>query len=221
MRVVELFTAGGIVMYPLLAFSILAIALIVERISFWLRINRRQRQFARETLQIYLQDPELATLKMRENIDLPIARIFLEALALDQLSPNAFRLALESATQAEIPNLKRFNTVFDIVITASPLLGLLGTVTGLIQSFSSINLGNVGAQSIGNATAGISEALVSTASGITVAVLTLIFARGFRGLYQRQLTLIREYGTQLEFYYLRQYEKQLDHKGVTTPYARS
>jgi biopolymer transport protein ExbB len=221
MRVVELFTAGGIVMYPLLAFSILAIALIVERISFWLRINRRQRQVARETLQIYLQDPEMAILKMRENIDLPIARIFLEALALDHLSPNAFRLALESATQAEIPNLKRFNTVFDIVITASPLLGLLGTVTGLIQSFSSINLGNVGAQSIGNATAGISEALVSTASGITVAVLTLVFARGFRGLYQRQLTLIREYGTQLEFYYLRQYEKQLENKGVTTPYARS
>jgi biopolymer transport protein ExbB len=221
MRVVELFTAGGIVMYPLLAFSIIAIALIVERISFWLRINRRQRQVARETLQIYLQDPEMAILKMRENIDLPIARIFLEALALDQISPNAFRLALESATQAEIPNLKRFNTVFDIVITASPLLGLLGTVTGLIQSFSSINLGNVGAQSIGNATAGISEALVSTASGITVAVLTLVFARGFRGLYQRQLTLIREYGTQLEFYYLRQYEKQLENKGVTTPYARS
>jgi biopolymer transport protein ExbB len=198
----------------------MAIALIVERIAFWMRINRRQRQVAREALGIYLQDPQMAIAKLRENIDLPIARIFLEALALDQLSPNAFRLALESATQAEIPNLKRFNTAFDIVITASPLLGLLGTVTGLIQSFASINLGNVGAASVGNATAGISEALVSTATGITVAVLTLIFARGFRGLYQRQLTLIREYGTQLEFYYLRQYENQLDAREAK-PYARS
>jgi biopolymer transport protein ExbB len=221
MRIIEFFVAGGIVMYPLLAFSIMAIALIAERIAFWLRINRRQRQVAREVLRIYLQNPQMAIAKLRDNIDLPIARIFLEALSLDQLSPNAFRLALESATQAEIPNLKRFNTAFDIVITASPLLGLLGTVTGLIQSFASINLGNVGAASVGNATAGISEALVSTATGITVAVLTLIFARGFRGLYQRQLTLIREYGTQLEFYYLRQYENQLDAKGEAKPYARS
>lgn len=221
MRIVEIFTAGGIVMYPLLAFSVMAIALIVERIAFWLRINRRQRQVASEVLKIYLLDPEMALAKLRSNIDLPIARIFLEALTLDQISPNAFRLALESATQAEIPHLKRFNTFFDIIITASPLLGLLGTVLGLIQSFASITLDNVGAQNIGGATAGISEALVSTATGIIVAVFTLIFARAFRGLYQRQLSLIREYGTQLEFYYLRQYENQLENKGVAQPYARS
>jgi biopolymer transport protein ExbB len=218
MRIVELLAAGGIVMYPLLGFSILVTALIVERIAFWLQINRRQRPIAREVLRLYQQDPSAAVLKLKQNLDLPITRIFLEALTLDQLSPNAFKLALESATQSEIPVLKRFNTVFDIVITASPLLGLLGTVLGLIRSFASINLGNLATQNAGSVTSGISEALVSTAAGITVAVLTLIFARTFRGFYQRQLTLIREYGTQLELLYLRQYESSLE--GVQ-PYARS
>ncbi|MBF1999440.1 MAG: MotA/TolQ/ExbB proton channel family protein [Synechococcales cyanobacterium M58_A2018_015] len=221
MRVLELFAAGGVVMYPLLGFSIMATALIAERIAFWLRINRRQRQVARDVLKLYQQDPDAALLKLKQEIDLPISRIFLEALTLEQLSPNAFRLALESATQAEIPLLKRFNTFFDIVITASPLLGLLGTVLGLIRSFASINLGNIGTQNAGNVTAGISEALVSTAFGITVAVLTLVFARAFRGLYQQQLTLIREYGTQLELLYLHRYENQQSIQGVAQPYARS
>ncbi|NJO77348.1 MAG: MotA/TolQ/ExbB proton channel family protein [Cyanobacteria bacterium RM1_2_2] len=219
MRIVELLAAGGIVMYPLLGFSVLAIALIVERIAFWLQINRRQRPVAREVLKLYQHDPNAAVLKLKQNLDLPITRIFLEALTLDQLSPNAFKLALESATQSEIPVLKRFNTVFDIVITASPLLGLLGTVLGLIRSFASINLGNLATQNADSVTSGISEALVSTAAGITVAVLTLIFARTFRGFYQRQLTLIREYGTQLELLYLRQYESKSE--GVYQPYARS
>jgi biopolymer transport protein ExbB len=208
MRIVEIFAAGGLVMYPLLGFSIVATALIAERIAFWLRVSRRQSQVARDVLQIYQHELDAALLKLKQNIDLPISRIFLAALTLEQLSPNTFRLALESATQGEIPILKRFNTFFDIVITASPLLGLLGTVLGLINSFAAVNLGNIGTQNAGSVTAGISEALISTASGIAVAVIALVFSRTFRGLYQRQLTLVREYGTQLELLYLRRYEAQ-------------
>ncbi len=217
MRIGEIFAAGGVVMYPLLGFSILSTALIVERIAFWTRLNRRQRQVAREVLKIYQHDPEAAILQLRQAIDLPISRIFLEALTLENPSPNVFRLALEGATQAEIPILRRFNTVFDIIITASPLLGLLGTVLGLIRSFASVNLGNIGTQNAGNVTTGISEALVSTASGITVAVFTLIFATAFRGFYRRQLALIREYGSQIEMLHLARYEAE---HGVK-PYARS
>ncbi|NJR62435.1 MAG: MotA/TolQ/ExbB proton channel family protein [Cyanobacteria bacterium CRU_2_1] len=216
MRMIDTLAAGGVVMIPLLGFLILATALIIERISFWIRINRRQRPIAREALKLYQHDPALAVSALKQNIDLPITRIFLEALTLEQLSPDAFRLALESATQAEIPLLRRFNTVFDIIITASPLLGLLGTVLGLIQSFASVNLGNIGTQNAGNVTAGISEALISTASGIIVAVLTLVFATMFKGFYRRQLALIREYGCQLELLYLCRYENQ-----GAQPYARS
>ncbi|NJL19570.1 MAG: MotA/TolQ/ExbB proton channel family protein [Leptolyngbyaceae cyanobacterium SM1_3_5] len=215
MRILETLAAGGIVMVPLLGFSIGAIGLIAERLVFWSRINRRQRQVAIEVLRLYQQDPDAAVAKIKQNLDLPITRIFLEALAIDQLSPTGFQLALEAATQTEIPLLKRFNTFFEIVVTASPLLGLLGTVLGLIRSFASVNLGNIAAQNAGDVTSGISEALVSTAAGIIVAVFTLVFARTFRGFYQRQLTLIREFGSQLELLYLHRYEN-----GVEKPYAR-
>lgn len=203
----NLLFAGGIVMLPLLGFSILAMALILERMIFWTKVLQRQDRVVREALALYRRSPRSAFLKLEQHADLPIARIFLVALELDQPTPEEFRLALESAAQAEIPLLKRFSNVFDTIISVSPLLGLLGTVLGLITSFASLRLGDVGAGSAPEVTAGISEALISTATGLVVAIFTLLFANTFRGLYTRQIALIQEYGGQMELLYRRRYER--------------
>lgn len=195
-------------MIPLLFFSLLAIALIIERSIFWYRINHRQRKVVRDILSTFQYDSDTTVPRLKQNVDLPIARIFLEALEMPQLSPNGFRLALESATQAELPLLRRFNTAFDIIISAAPLLGLLGTILGLIRSFSSLELGDLNASNAAAVTGGISEALVSTAAGMAIAIFTLIFANLFRGLYRRQVALIQEYGGQLELLYLCRYEQE-------------
>ncbi|MCV3216516.1 MotA/TolQ/ExbB proton channel family protein [Plectonema radiosum NIES-515] len=208
MGISKLFAAGGVVMFPLLAFSVVAIALIVERIRFWYRINQRQSRVVREVLNLYRLDNVVGALdKLLHNADLPIARMFLSALELEQPNPEEFRLALESEAQAEIPVLKRFNNIFETIISLAPLLGLLGTVLGLIASFASLNIGDVGGSRTGSVTAGISEALVSTASGLVVAIFTLMFANTFRGLYQRQIAFMQEYGGQLELLYRRRYER--------------
>ena len=204
----RLFTAGGVVMWPLLGFSILAIALIIERAIFWVRINKRQRRVIREVLNLYrLENVVTALERLKQNADLPMARIFLAALELERPTPEEFRLALEREAQAEIPVLKRFNTIFETIISIAPLLGLLGTVLGLIASFASLNIANVGASQTAGVTGGISEALVSTASGLVVAIFTLLFANTFRGLYVRQMASIQEYGGQLELLYRRLYER--------------
>ncbi|MEO0457109.1 MAG: MotA/TolQ/ExbB proton channel family protein [Cyanobacteria bacterium P01_A01_bin.114] len=205
MSISELFAAGGVVMWPLLLFSFLTIAIAIERSLFWLRVNRRQQQVVKDILRTYRQAPVDVFTKLKQNIHLPAARIFLEALELDGASPNQFRLALESATQAELPLLKRFGTVLQTVIAVSPLLGLLGTILGLIRSFGAIQLGEIG----GNTdvvTGGISEALVSTATGLVVAIVALLFANLFRGIYRRQVALLQEYGGQLEILYEWHYE---------------
>lgn len=209
MQITNLLTAGGIVIVPLLFFSLLVGALIIERISFWVKISNRQNRVVEEVLKLYRRDNVVSALeKLKQNTDLPIARIFLAALELEEANPEEFRLALESEAQAEIPLLKRFQNIFDTVISLSPLLGLLGTVLGLIASFASLNLGNVGGAQTTNVTGGISEALVSTAAGLIVAIFTLLFANTFRGLYQRQIALIQEYGGQLELLYRRHYERR-------------
>lgn len=202
-----IFAAGGIVMWPLLGFSILAIALIVERSLFWFRINRRQRPVMQDILRTYRQAPVDVYPKLRQNVNLPTARIFLEALDIEEASPKQFHLALASAMQAELPHLRRFSTVFATIISVAPLLGLLGTILGLIQSFAALQLGDLSTNT-GAVTGGISEALVSTAAGLVVAIGTLIFANLFRGLYKRQVALIQEYGGQLEILYETHYERQ-------------
>ncbi|KOP25632.1 biopolymer transporter ExbB [Hapalosiphon sp. MRB220] len=204
----QFFSAGGVVMWPLLAFSVVAIALIIERVRFWYRINTRQNKVVREVLNLYRVENVVGAIdKLKKNADLPIARIFLSALQLEEPTPEEFRLALESESQAEIPVLKRFQNIFETIIGLAPLLGLLGTVLGLIVSFASLDIGDVGGTKTAGVTAGISEALVSTASGLVVAIFTLLFANTFRGLYQRQIASIQEYGGQLELLYRRRYER--------------
>lgn len=198
MSIDNLWTAGGIVSIPLLGFSILAIALIIERIVFWWRIKNQQRRIIKEVLSLYRSDRFAAIDKLKKNAQLPIARIFLEAMELEQPTPDEFRLALDSAVQAEIPVLRKFGTWFQTIVTASPLLGLLGTILGLIQSFAAMDLGNATGSSARVVTGGLSEALISTVMGLVVAIFTLLFANAFRGLYLRELAFIQEYGGQLE-----------------------
>lgn len=207
MALSNLFLAGGIVMIPLLGLSVLALALVLERVMFWIQIVQKQDQVIQETLTLYRRSSRAAFQKLEQNANLPMARIFLAALEMDQPNPEEFRLALESAAQAELPLLKRFSTVFDTVVSVAPLLGLLGTVLGLIQSFSSLRLGDLASTETTAVTSGISEALISTAAGLVVAITTLLFANTFRGLYQRQVALIQEYGGQMELIHRRRYER--------------
>lgn len=205
MSISAIFAAGGVVMIPLLLFSLLAIALILERIRFWRLIIKRQQRTMGEVLKLYPYDAAGAILKLEQNSDLPMARVFLAALELEQPTPEEFNLALESAAQAELPILNRFSTVFETIIGASPLLGLLGTILGLMSAFSSLKFGDAGGTNTSGVTGGISEALISTVTGLCVAIFTLLFANTFRGLYRRQLALIQEYGGKLELLYRRYY----------------
>jgi len=217
-KLTEILVAAGIVAIPLLAFSVVSIALIAERLVFWYRVNRFQGKIVQDVLALYRENPELAQEKLERHIDLPIPRIFLGAISLEDAEPDELALAIDGAIQAEIPIIKRFNNVFDTIVTISPLLGLLGTVLGLIRSFSALDLGNVGGTETVAVTAGISEALVSTAFGLVVALFTLLFANTFRGFYLGQLALIQEYSAQFELLY-RRHRKQT--KEVAYAAARS
>jgi biopolymer transport protein ExbB len=194
----NLFVAGGIVMWPLLLFSLLTVTLVVERCWFWLRIIRQQRGLVPQVLSQYQQNPQLAIATLKKHKQLPMARIFLSAISLGDTTPEEFRLALESAGQAELPVLKRFQTMFETVVGVAPLLGLLGTVLGLIRVLSSIRLGSNAAEAPAGVTLGIGEALISTAAGLVVAIVALLFANLFQGLYRRQRAFIQEAGGKLE-----------------------
>ncbi len=207
--IIGAFQAVGFVAYPLLIFSVIAVALILERWQFWWKVTHRQEKVVRECLGLYRRNPRAALFKLEQNADLPISRIFIAGLELDDASPEDFRLALETALAAELPLLKRYTTVFDTIITLAPFLGLLGTVTGIIQILSSIQLGNIGGTDTQGVGAGIAEALYSTAFGLIVAIPTQLISNVFRSLYLRQLSKIQEYGGQLELLHRQRLEQHL------------
>jgi biopolymer transport protein ExbB len=204
---IEILKAGGVVMIPLLLFSIISSGLIVERTRYWGRIMKRQPKMMQRVLMLYQEnDVAEAVGFLKKNIDLPAARILLSAISLDCPTSEQFRLAMQAEAQAEIPGMKRFTNFFDVVVGLSPLFGLLGTVLGLIVSFASINLGNVGGSQTAGVTGGISEALISTASGLIVAIFNLFAVSIFRGFFTRQTALIQEYANRFELIYSRRYE---------------
>jgi biopolymer transport protein ExbB len=126
-------------------------------------------------------------------------------LQLEEATPEEFILALETEAKIEIPLLKRFNHIFDTIVALVPLLGLQGTVFGLMTTFTSINIGNLAATNKSGLTAGISEDLIATSAGLVVGIITLTFSSIYRGLYQREVCRIEEYGGQLELLYPRLY----------------
>jgi biopolymer transport protein ExbB len=198
-NIIKTFQAGGLVMWPLLAFSVLVVALSIERSFFWWKNISRQKNFVQRFFLRYRQYPQLQPHDLGREQDLPLARIFMAAIGLPQPTTEEFRLALETESQAELPSLNRFSGIFDSVITLSPLLGLLGTVIGLMNSFTALGVGNT--SSTNSISAGIGEALTATATGLIVAILTSVAASFFRGCYQRQLIFMQEYCGQIELIY--------------------
>ncbi len=193
-----LFKTGGFVMWPLLICSLLIFYCAVERTIFWRNIRWHNNNNTSENIiNHYLNSPS-SFLELLSNDDTyPLFSILLKALKFDKCSDENFHFALSSALQSEIPSLNRHTNIFSTVITISPLLGLLGTVLGLIESFSLISIGQFGANNI-EVTGGISEALISTAAGLIVAITSLIFSNYFKIEFQRELPLIKEFLVKFE-----------------------
>jgi biopolymer transport protein ExbB len=144
----------------------------------------------------------------RRTLKQPIGRFLYAALLLHNPEPEVFKLALEAAADDELASMRKGDKLLEGVIALAPMLGLLGTVLGLIGSLSSIRLGDLGTSSTAGVTVGIGEALISTAVGLVVAIFTLVFYRLFQSLLFNQMKVFRKAGNELELLY-RQYWQQV------------
>jgi biopolymer transport protein ExbB len=203
--VIELIKAGGPVMYPLIALSVLALAGVMERLIFWFAIIKQERKTAENILEIARQDLKRASVAAEQSLKVPVARFLYAPLALDDPDPELFRLALESTADDELAGMLKGEKLLEAVITIAPLLGLLGTVTGLIGSFYSLKIGDVAANTkSGSLTQGIGEALITTATGLIIAIFASTFHRLFSALQDQQTKLFMKVGNQLELIYRQQ-----------------
>ncbi|NER81711.1 MAG: MotA/TolQ/ExbB proton channel family protein [Leptolyngbya sp. SIO1D8] len=202
MNITELFTRGGIAMWPLLFLSILAFGTIIDRIWFWSRILTKEREVSGRVLEAARREWSAATEIAQRANRLPMGRFLYSALSLDTPDPEVFRLALETSAEEELTVMRRGEKVLEAVIALSPMLGLLGTVLGLINSLGSIQLSDLlDNDSTAGTVLGIGEALISTAGGLVIAIVSLAFYRLFQGFVFGQAKVFRQSGSELELLY--------------------
>ncbi len=212
MSIGDLFNKGGVTIWPLLLLSILTVTVIFERSRFWFNVLNKEKEIVNRILDATRRDWDMATEIARQAYDQPVGRFLLQALQLPSPDPDLFRLALESSADDEIAGMRRGDKILEAVIAMAPLLGLLGTVLGLIRTLGAITFTALGTEAGKDAAGGIGESLISTAAGIIVALVALSFYRIFQGLVFNQAKVFRRAGNEVELLYRQkwQYEKNDD-----------
>jgi biopolymer transport protein ExbB len=203
-KVLDLVMQGGPVMAPLLALSVLTFSCALERAWFWVGLLSHEKQIVHDVLQAARYDLEKAAGIACCAKTAPIGRFLMSGLQLDRPTPETFHLALEASADREFVKMRKGDKLFETVVAVAPLLGLLGTVTGLIHTFSNLQIGGAGgatAESASKAASGIGEALITTATGMVVAIIALLFFRIFVSLQAQQMDYFTEVGHELELIY--------------------
>jgi len=216
-NIAELFSRGGIVMYPLLILSFLSLSVVIERSWFWWKMLTREREIAGRVLEAARRDWGAAAEISRRSTDQPIGRFLNSALELYDPEPDVLKLALEATADEELAAMQRGDKILEATIAIAPLLGLLGTVLGLISSLGNIRLGDIGTTATEGVSFGIAEALYSTAAGLIVALLSLGFYRIFQGLLSGQAKLFQKSGNELELLYRQSWAKRTASSNSTSP----
>ena len=174
--VVEFFGKGGPVMWPILVSAFVAVAVVGERAFWWWRESQKRDPKKLEEVLAALEDSDFDTAtKISEGSDDPIIRMIHRGLNHVHTSMQG---ALQLAAGIELERAGRYLTVMDTLVTLAPLLGLLGTVTGLMRAFLSIGSAELSVMAV---TGGIGEALIATACGLGIAIFTLIPFNYFTG----------------------------------------
>ncbi|SIT66116.1 biopolymer transport protein ExbB [Ectothiorhodosinus mongolicus] len=171
--------AGGILMLPIMACSVIALAIVIER--FW-TLRRTEvvppglvAASLERVQQDRLDEQYLSSLRQGS----PLGRILAAGLVNRRSSREVMKESIEEVGRQVAHRLERFLNTLGTIAAITPLLGLLGTVVGMIEVFAVIT--SVGVGSPGELAGGISVALITTAAGLSVAIPTLIFHRYFRG----------------------------------------
>jgi len=164
---------GGPVMWPLFLCAIVSVTIMIERYMALRGIRRSNRGLVREMRTALMEGRERQALTFLETRGGPVAHLLTLAVKNRHLSQMRLESLMEEVAIEETPTLARGLSILDTIITIAPLLGLLGTVTGMIRAFQVVAISS-GMSAPAAITGGVAEALIATASGLAIAIVTLV-----------------------------------------------
>jgi biopolymer transport protein ExbB len=188
---VQMLAKGGPVMVPLVICSVVALAVVIERLQFWWRHG--DLRAAERALELAERGKVDEALEVARTSRAAVARVVAAGLAERQAPPAS---AMEAAAQAEMGRLRTYLPVLDTIVTLSPLLGLLGTVTGMIAAFGILSTSGMNQPHA--ITGGVAEALIATAAGLAVAIATLVPYNYFLARAERAMDAMERLASRLD-----------------------
>lgn len=202
---------GGWLMYVILFVSIFAFTVFVERFKYLQNIRKKSRKLSERIRQMLNKNDIRSAINLCKKSKEPIAKVLLAGLSNYEEDRDYIIEVIKSAANREIPRLGKNLSIMSTSATIAPLLGLLGTVFGMIQSFHSIELEGTGKPQI--LAGGISVALLTTAFGLTVAIPTIIAYNYLTHLVDDEILHMEEEASNLVDYILKN-KDMLKNKGA-------
>ncbi len=171
----DLFMRGGALMYPILLCSVIGWAIFMERIIAFVRVRGALFSLKREVVTLLQKDDRDQAVELCSKSRMPLAKILVVVLKSSGRQRSYLKALAEEVGEREAVALQRYLGLLGTIANITPLLGLLGTVLGMIRAFNVIATEGMGTPaSLGG---GISEALITTAAGLTVAVPMILLHR--------------------------------------------
>jgi biopolymer transport protein ExbB len=201
-RIYDILLAGGFVMFPLLVLFVITFGCAIERCWFWFKLITQEKQIVQEVLSAARVDLEKAEAIASTSQGLAIGRFLLAPLRLRKASPEIFHLAIKASCDKECIDMYKGDKVLESVMAIAPLLGILGTSAGLFTTFQELRSGQVNSFNVSAIASGIAQALIASATGMSVAILSLVFLRIFIIVRSRQIDYFSQVGSELELIYL-------------------
>jgi biopolymer transport protein ExbB len=205
----DIFQNGGPVMYPLALCSIISLTIIIERSFFWIKIGmQRNQKLVDKVLKLSRQGDWEGVKKAASGSNNYVVRMIVSGILHREYS---MIKAMESSAADEINRMQRFMGGLDTMITIAPLLGILGTVIGIIASFEM--LGTSGIENPQAVTGGIAQALITTATGLSIAIITVFPYNYFNSRIKKAAAIMEKYATSFEIVYNQILLQQQDSQG--------
>lgn len=196
MSMLDILVNGGILMIPIGLCSIIALAILIERLVSLRKIKINAKAFITRVSNILLRGDINEALRISQETPGPIAAITRAGLKKHDRSRDEIKDTIESAAQSEVYHLERYLGVLGTIAAIAPLIGFLGTVTGMIRAFIQIQTlgGNVDASVLAG---GIWEALITTAAGLAVGIPALIVYNWLQGKVEHHVFEMQESSSEL------------------------
>lgn len=193
----QIIISGGPVMWPLVLCSLVVVTVIIERSLFWLVLERYRNRKLMDHILTLAESGKWSEIREKSKATKDhVVRILVVGILHRDYDMGR---AMEAETEMLLQRMHRFMPVLDTMITVAPLLGILGTVLGIISSFKM--LGNEGIADPKLVTSGIAQALLTTAGGLIISIVALIPYNYFNTRIDRATHVIEKYGNSLEVVY--------------------